>query len=57
MGAAPMALGSWWDFDPALPGWADVWRAALRASMGLVPEAPVLASTDGRGASAFYGTA
>jgi hypothetical protein len=24
------------DFNPALPGWADVKRAALRASMGLI---------------------
>jgi hypothetical protein len=29
--AAPTALGSSPDLFPALPGWADVWRSALRA--------------------------
>jgi hypothetical protein len=37
------------DANPALPGWADVWRAALRALMGLVPETTVPSSMDGLG--------
>jgi hypothetical protein len=50
---APSAGRGWRDHDgdsnPALPGWADVWRAALRALMGLVPETTVPSSTDGLG--------
>ncbi len=42
------------DANPALPGWADVWRAALRASIGLGPRSndsilQRVARTDGRG--------
>jgi len=37
--AAPLALGRQGNSNPALPGWADVWQAALRALTRLDPKA------------------